>query len=476
MPQSRRTSLEPYWKSDCGRAVVYLGDCLKVMEGMERNQFHAVVTDPPYNLSFMNNAWDSYRTGVQFQEWFLRRAEEMLRVAKPGAHLLSFGGSRMWHRMACAVEDAEWEIRDTIMWLYGSGFPKSQDLSKAIDKMLGAEREVVGEKLGLDGSGFGNVGHGLKSTQIPVTTPNTDAARQWNGWGSCLKPAHEPVVLARKPMPDSTARCVMENGTGALNVDGCRVGTTGEDVTRSIQSKSSSGSGVYQFNSGEAGSQSMKGGFSVTHKDGRWPANVIITHHHECRVVGKKIAKGAKPHTWGASGGTGSTFKLSDTTDKKQEGQTWQGHPDTEVDDYECHPDCPVQMLDGDNRLDGASRYFYTAKANGERDRPHGKGEGAHPTVKPLDLMQYLCRLVCARGGTVLDPFMGSGSTGCAALEEGMKFVGVEQSQEYADIAVGRLKLALAKVRPEDVPDIEATLATGRRINRSEPPPPTRLE
>lgn len=759
--RAKANELTPYWRSECGRATVYVGDNLKVMAQLQPNTFHAVVTDPPYGLEFMGKEWDApwknngavikdpatERGGFQdgnggnpysrsrieygrgdrssqlFQSWFLQRAEELLRVAKPGAHLLSFGGTRMWHRMACAIEDAGFDIRDTIMWVYGclsedteiltrdgwkqyqdlqigcevmgwdsvteelrletvenvtvapysgkmikfhndntsqlltpnhrvykkhaqrfqahgvrtkwfddewnieeagkinryqaiklplagyhngtgiggdsyaellgwvfteggfdingtgvritqssvnqdkvemisaclvansidakhyqrerlykerlytehtwfftgasalkvraslpekhptwellwgmtvsekqaffnssmlgdgsgmaffqkdnadrewfqtlahcigmqgrdnpnklcvslhdnattelqsrhlkdwyedytgnvwcvtvksgafvarrngkvfitgnSGFPKSLDISKAIDKMYGAERLQVGNVTDRrdDGTVYG-IGH---SGNLTGAEPITDDAKRWSGFGTALKPSFEPIIVARKPLVGTVADNVLSHGTGAMNIDACRVGTTGKDVTCEIQSYSCSGSGVYQFNSGEAGSQSMKGGFTTTHKDGRWPANLIHDGSDEV-----------------------------------------------------------VRLLP-----DGADRYFYTAKANDD-DRPHGKGAVTHPTVKPLDLMRYLVRLVCARGGVVLDPFMGSGSTGCAAIEEGMWFVGIEQSQEYADIAVGRLKLSLAKV------PVGSKLECGTevKVKADAPPPPKRM-
>lgn len=394
----------PYWQSGCGRAIVYVGDCRDVMIQMDPNQFHTVVTDPPYELGFMGHAWDS--TGVAYDP---RTWTGAMHVTKPGAHLLSFGGTRIWHRMACAVEDAGWEIRDTVMWVYGSGFPKGQNVSAAIDKILGFERKEVGKShCGLGAGQFTqavgvNGGYGFKN-EFAVTEPATDAARQWNGWNTQLKPAIEPIVLARKPMSDTVAQCVLDHGTGALNIDRCKIGTTGGQTTRRIKSKTSSGSGVYQFNNGEVGSQTMNGGFIKKQVDGRHPANLIHDGGNEV-----------------------------------------------------------VNLLPND-----AARFFYSAKADSD-DRPHGKGATVHPTVKPLDLMQYLVRLVCAPGGWVLDPFMGSGSTGCAAIAEGMRFVGIEQSQEYADIAVGRLVLALAGRAPEDTPDAPAPPT--RRVGSTALPP-----
>lgn len=442
MPVSTRKGVDgikPYWQSECGRAAIYVGDCANVMDQLERDQFHAIVTDPPYGLEFMGREWDApwktsgyietcdegtdvshpFRNGTQrvvygreakaYQQWFYQRAAKMLRVAKPGAHMLSFGGTRMWHWMACAIEDAEWEIRDTIMWLYSSGFPKSHNVSQAIDKMMGAKRKAVGKGASNLSQGQFNQanrvdgGYGFKA-DYDITAPATPAAQQWDGWGTTLKPAVEPIVLARKATTGSVAECVMEHSCGALNIDACRVGTTGATIEKYVPTKTSTGSGIYQFNSGNVGDVSISSDFTKLQKDGRWPANVL----HD-------------------------------------------GSPDVV-----------------DSLPQGVSRYFYCAKGNDD-DRPHGKGATTHPTVKPLDLMRYLVKLVCVPGGLVLDPFMGSGSTGCAVLIEGMRFVGIEQSEEYADIAVGRLKLALQEA-PELKTQPAVDVPCGTR------PPPKKLD
>lgn len=814
--KSTTTELKPYWQSECGRAVVYVGDCREVMARMGRNNFHAVVTDPPYGLEFMGKEWDApwkkcgtievcnegtdkshpFRDGTDrtryglsdpqgYQRWFHLCAEQMLRVAKPGAHLLSFGGTRMWHRVACAIEDAGWEVRDTIMWVYGclsedteilvdgqwepyskaiagrlalcydrdydtyswrpienlfiydhdapavriqsrdtdqlvsrnhrclveqdgdlvfreawqiaqerearvpvlesvlgllhdlpvryegaggtqqdvqhgvrsevnewtarqetnvretddgdylhsvrregmetsvaveegqipdvlsavqrktarqrvegtclqgtgrldgeintvlqgedvgreessvegwsdniqearqlqgsevhqvsdrlltdgaegrvcdgapsssrqtdrqvsvesrgspprrprpdkqpteqssticvesrpqtvrasrytttdlarvteehyvgkmwcvkvptgvfvarrngkifvtgnSGFPKGKNVSKAVDKLLGAEREKVRHPPRPDTSGTmsgsSDTRPWIEQSRIAGyhecdgDEPVTDEAKRWHGWNTALKPAYEPVILARKAFAGTVAKCAMENGTGALNVDGCRIKTTDDLGVQPTSRAPNTILGKLDYNEGGEWRQSPLG---------RWPANII--HDGSDEVV--DLFPNTSPSTKGKprSGVAGNGWGMTATG--------------AEYDDS-----------------GSAARFFYTAKADDD-DRPHGKGKHVttHPTVKPLDLMRYLVRLVCAPGGTVLDPFMGSGSTGCAAVLEGMRFVGIEQSVEYADLAVGRLKLALME-RSEAASAPDA--ATTRRAEAVAPPTARRL-
>jgi len=407
--------------------TLHHGDCLDVLRGMPDASVDAVVTDPPYGLSFMGKRWDYDVPSVAV--W-----SECLRVLKPGGHLLSFGGSRTYHRMAVNVEDAGFEIRDQVMWVYGSGFPKSLNISKAIDKAAGAERAVTGSRVADDIRG-GNMhasNRGVRHVIELKETPATDAAKQWHGWGSALKPAHEPIVLARKPLGEKTlAANVLEHGTGGLNIDGCRVG---DEVLGSVRAGSAR---IGTFERKEM----------VTPKrTGRFPANLI--HDGSDEVLA------------GFPDSNGQQGKCEDA--QRSQANTY-GSPSDNGKQYEPR-----------NDKGSASRFFYCAKASkkdrdeglqefeakasaasefrpnhaekaskGEDGNPYGRWKpqrNIHPTVKPTTLMAYLCRLITPPGGTVLDPFMGSGSTGKGAVREGFNFIGIEREAEYIDIARARIE------------------------------------
>jgi DNA modification methylase len=443
-------------------ATLYLGDCREVMASMGEASVDAIVCDPPYGLEFMGKEWDHGVPGVPF--W-----TEALRVIKPGGHLLAFGGTRTFHRLTCAIEDAGFEIRDCLSWLYGSGFPKSLDVGKAIDRqrhdreevllvtrwihaqVLGAKvrhadilgafgfnegsgmvghwtatcaasqpavptldqvpklldvlgdpdvpeeiaeilidsngmrgdpgeawfrREVVGTKLAgiaTPGDSDRHTVGGSRAVEVDITAPATEAAQTWEGWGTALKPAWEPIILARKPLVGTVAANVLAHGTGALNVDGCRVGTETIQTNRYTP-----GRDMTSFHGSQAGNDYV----SSTHP-GRWPANVLL---------------------------------------------------DPEA----------AAMLD-EQSGEKPSRFFYTAKTpSSERHGNDGANGQAikndHPTVKPVDLMAYLVKLVTPPGGTVLDPFTGSGSTGIAALRLGVKFLGIEREPSYLKIAEARIR------------------------------------
>ena len=408
-------------------------DCRDVMRSLPADSVDAIVSDPPYGLAFMGKEWDHGVPGVEF--W-----TEALRVAKPGAHLVAFGGTRTFHRLAVAIEDAGWEVRDCLSWLYGSGFPKSLDVGKAIDKVNGetdrlhrfttwmrttglkakvineaigksdvgshylrmdqpaiptvelwqklrplcgdvpgwvdqlverheAEREVVGERSVPAGHSFASDRYGKTSDAVTYndTRPATDAAKRWDGWGTALKPAYEPIILARKPLVGTVAANVTQYGTGGLNVDGCRIGYDPKDPRLAWQERY----GGRDYGSADNDIYApMQSRTSAGNPAGRWPANVCL--------------------------------------------------------DEEAAAMFPE------------SRYFYTAKAS-RREREAGCDGNNHPTVKPIALMRWLCRLVTPPGGLVLDPFNGSGSTGCAAVLEGFRYLGAELDAEYVEIARKRI-------------------------------------
>jgi site-specific DNA-methyltransferase (adenine-specific) len=376
------------------------GDCLEVLRTMPDASVDAVVTDPPYGLALMGKRWDYDVPSVEI--W-----AECLRVLKPGGHLLAFAGTRTQHRMAVRIEDAGFEIRDMIAWVYGSGFLKSLDVSKAIDKAAGAEREVVGSYKGASNIGKGSTNSYIttepgRATDVSITAPATPEAQQWAGWGTALKPALEPITMARKPLAGTVAANVLAHGTGALNVDGCR-----------IDAEPRSFSGTPNRHGGQLAGGGEKGEMRPdwTETRGRWPANLITDGSDE--VVG------LFPQTT-STGGSGPASR-----GYSSDGRTVSGS-------------CAATGGFGDTG--SAARFFYTAKASRD-DRSDGN---THPTVKPTDLMRYLCRLVTPPGGIVLDPFMGSGSTGKAAMLEGFGFIGIEREAAYHTIAERRVRQAAA--------------------------------
>jgi DNA modification methylase len=476
------------------------GNNLDILPTLPDNSIDSIVTDPPYELGFMGKKWDSSGIAYSVELW-----QQCLRVLKPGGHLLSFGGTRTYHRVAVAIEDAGFELRDSIAWLYGSGFPKSLDVSKAIDKLGGisaeqaefakalkeaksktnmtisdlnevlgrktsnlwshfvgdvqpqlpsvenywklksvlpisdkwdslflpeAEREVIGSKM----SGIANKDEKNRHTigasqavEVDITAPSTPEAQQWQGWGTALKPAFEPVIVARKPIEGTVANNVLKWGTGGLNIDGSRIGT--ETISTHNAPKGSF-----------AGGEPDRGSDTSSYKEhtGRWPANIILDPY-TAELLDEQ------------SGQSGTSTTKTGQYDSRSEfggGQINIRHPDS----------------------GGASRFFYVAKAS-KRDRNEGLDEleakqvfgdeggtyqglsnsnkpskNFHPTVKPTSLMEYLIKLVTPPNGTVLDPFTGSGSTGKAAILQGFDFIGIEMTEEYLPIIEGRLKHAEAKV------------------------------
>jgi site-specific DNA-methyltransferase (adenine-specific) len=376
--------------------------------------------------------------GPAFQAWSQTWATEAYRILKPGAHLLAFGGTRTYHRLACAVEDAGFEIRDSLLWLYGSGFPKSLDVSKAIDKAAGAEREVVGSwkpqgtaRL-VGGSNpdfiFTDPEDAELKGELPITAPATPEAQQWQGWGTALKPSHEPIVVARKPLSGTVAANVLAHGTGALNIDGCRIEGDGYSYP------DGPGGNTFTVAGDPDGSRNQA---VESHPAGRWPPNVILSPESAAELD----EQSGETRSTDRAAFVGNDYARNGATDFR--GDQGTGYGDT----------------------GGASRFFYCAKASRaernaglggfeERAKPvqvqqsngrqlAGQAESMatrnpHPTVKPLALMRWLVRLVTPPGGTVLDPFTGSGTTGAAAALEGFDFIGIEREAEYAAIAEAR--------------------------------------
>ena len=423
-----------------GNAIIYQGNNLDILPELQSNSVDSIVCDPPYELGFMGKTWDSSGIAYSVQLW-----RECLRVLKPGGHLLAFGGTRTWHRLAVAIEDAGFEIRDNIAWLYGSGFPKSHNISKAIDKTLGGEVKV--------GKAFKVAGeYGNRDLRDPETqgasreemkhTADTDDAKKWDGWGTALKPAHEPIVVARKPFIGTVAENVLKHGVGAINIDATRIGTTDK------------------FGGGAKGSSGFAAnydaeGWTEGSSLGRWPANIILDEY-TAELLDEQSGNQVR-------GNAGSKQTTNFTFGSTQEKQT---------------------LIQGTTDKGGASRFFYVAKAS-KRDRNEGLDElpdqiltgrdegqderqvpyktrsnpvkNTHPTVKPTALMQYLIRLVTPDNGVVLDPFAGSGSTGKAAILEGFGFIGIELTEEYLPIIAGRLEHA-ANTSEEKGDDLFASL------------------
>jgi len=376
------------------------GDCIKEMQKLidDGVQVDSVVTDPPYELGFMGKSWDS--TGIAFNP---KTWELALKLLKPGGYLLGFSASRNYHRMAIAIEDAGFEIRDQMMWLYGSGFPKSLNIGKGVDKKLGNEREDLGNYKTPDGnqelSTYNNWKDGEEQERRTprITRGNTE----YEGWGTALKPAHEPIVMVRKPLSESSiVDNVLKHGTGAINIDGCRIEGDNNTERKTANRKSRSEDGVWTDNN--SGMKQEDNHFADADPRGRFPANLM---HDGLETE------------W-------ARFFYCPKVSKTERNQG--------LDDFETKK---MGMSDG-------------AQSKGEGyDKGQGIGlnrvierKNTHPTVKPVELMKYLCRLVTPKGGTVLDPCMGSGSTGMAAKDEGFDFIGIEKDEEYFKICESRIK------------------------------------
>jgi DNA modification methylase len=500
-----------------------VGNCLNTLKTLADASIDSIVTDPPYELGFMGKAWDASGIAYQVQLW-----AECLRVLKPGGYLLAFGGTRTYHRMAVAIEDAGFEIRDSIHWTYGSGFPKSLNVSKAISKAAKAEREVVGVNKNVvraskeaGGSDYG----GFSKADATITAPATKAAKKWDGWGTALKPSHEPIVVARKPLDGTVAENVQQYGTGAINIDATRIGHKSETDRASAtpQGKVTSNKAA-----GAAPDVDDAGRVELDRPDtslGRFPANTLLTHNHDCQQTGTQTDQPS-------AGKRTATFGTQETQSGGNGSGGWESQPVT-VATWTCTPNCPIELLDqqsgirqagafpknasvasgehyeggwkavsNDERIDmgggGASRFFHNSQWSqaddltpfiyqakpGKKERNAGldglpekrpdertetgmgtfeekgvaKQSNFHPTVKPVELIRYLIKMVTPPKGTVLDPFLGSGTTAVAAILEGVEWKGCELTEDYLPIIKGRTAWATKEVKKQTKQPKQETL------------------
>ena len=401
---------------------LYHGNMLDMLEVIDKESIDSIVTDPPYELNFMGKGWDN--SGIAFQKETWGKCYEVL---KPGGYLLAFGGSRTFHRIAVAIEDAGFEIRDTIMWLYGSGFPKSMNIGLAIDKKNGVESKIVGyekttmpdfrdvgkkqkEISGIDKLTFGQIENSERKE-----TPIYEAQNEWQGWGTCLKPSFEPIIVARKPFKGSLVDNVLEYGVGGINIDECRVETN--DILKECISSGSVGLG-----------EMIKGHKYIPNEIGRFPANTIMTYDINDY---KEVCSGfkSKEEEYNAR-----YFYCAKASKKDR---------DEGLDEFEEKN----MRTEQNRRIHSAGCEYYE---NGKlKQNPHLQSSikrNIHPTVKPTELMQYLVRLVTPNGGTILDPFNGSGSTGKAVMYENKeynknyKYIGIELTEEYLPISKARIE------------------------------------
>jgi DNA modification methylase len=463
------------------------GDCLNVLKMMAEDEVFvdSIVTDPPYELGFMGRSWDS--TGIAFQKetW-----ELCFKVLKPGGHLLAFSGSRTYHRMAVAIEDAGFEIRDQVMWLYGSGFPKSMNIGKSLDKKLGNEREVVGTLKSKQDIRSGNyVGTATDTNEYSrIDIPITEGNSEWEGWGTALKPAHEPLVLARKPLSEkSVVDNVLKHRTGGINIDECRVegndakypdsnpdfrdqgrqskenmgidklsfGQTENVKRKKVVRKSRDENGVWTDDN--SGMKSEGSEYADADPRGRFPSNVmhdgsdavkdIFPHTKSGKM--KQHIEGGQYNVYGkmyprdvetiGDEGSAARFFYCAKTSRAERNQGLDNLPTKKASSMPGRRNADDMK---DSKIDNdVTDRFVTEKKN------------IHPTVKPIKLMKYLCRLITPKGGTILDPFMGSGSTGMAAKEEKFDFVGIEKEEQYFNIATARIESVETKSTLEDFYD-----------------------
>ena len=465
---------------------LYQGNMLDMLEVIEPNSIDSIITDPPYELNFMSKGWDN--AGVSFQTDTWKKCYDVL---KDGGYLLAFGGSRTFHRIACAIEDAGFEIRDTIMWLYGSGFPKSMNISLSLDKKQGLQNQR-----GIGGFNVGGIQEQQNrkaklyigsttdgSKQKAYTDFKSDLSKKWGGWGTALKPSFEPIIVARKPFKGSLVDNVIKNGVGGINIDECRVAyeKTANPATKPLYRQQNVDK-YKQVQGGELsnGAVSWTSGKNGVNENGRFPANTILTYDE----TDFDEVCGGFPNT--------KSQKATFSNDRFKKWKEQDG----------CDRNIKGGSIEyGFNDSGSASRYFYCAKAS-KKDRDEGcellddtvnacsnqaiaelkrgndnfsdetnstfnkvyKGKNTHPTVKPTNLMQYLVRLVTPNGGTILDPFNGSGSTGKAVMYENKeknknyKYIGIELTEEYLPISKARIEYVCNLIEKEKKEDKQISI------------------
>lgn len=454
-----------------------LGDCRKKMKGIEDNAIDTIITDPPYGLKFMGKKWDYDIPAVEV-------FEEMLRVAKPGAFLLCFGGTRTFHRIACNIEDAGWMIRDTIMWLYGSGFPKSSNISKNIDKRMGVEREVVGQredilkKQGADikrgyrkivdsyKAGAPERDCGFKTVSADITAPATDEAKLWDGWGTALKPAFEPIIVAMKPTEGTFVDNALNWGVAGLNIDRSRIGVNEKDDYGRSAANSDGVKKAHGSFGGKAFKISDRTGSRAEYKSpkGRWPANIILDEEAG-RLLDEQSGQlsqcGGRKNTTHRDGMFGigqpgkiykeeyrgaSRFFYTAKASKAERNAGCEGLEEKAKTDKYAGRDTRCKVC-GKFFLSSTDACTCNPEKHGSKSERamNPKSSNNHPTVKPLKLMEYLCRLTrTPMGGIVLDPYVGSGTTVVACINTGRKFIAIEMDERSYKIAVVRAKHAHA--------------------------------
>ena len=395
---------------------LHQGDALEFIRSLPDRSADSMVTDPPAGIGFMGREWDKDKGGREnWIEWLAAIMVEARRVLKPGSHALVWALPRTSHWTALALERAGFELRDSLHHVFGTGFPKSLDISKAIDREAGAEREVVGERsnFGASKASEGKVSLGDYAGSWSVTTPATPEAQRWDGWGTALKPAHEVWWLARVPIEaGSIARQVLEAGTGAVNVSGCRVGSEGGTRSGRVREPSA---GAY--------GDGLNGGGSEPIAAGRWPPNFLLSHSPDC---GESCAEGCPVAELDEQSGDSAFFPVF----------RYSAKPSTAEKSAGLEHRAKLKGGEATGRAEGSAALSSPRTGAGRT----GRARNPHPTAKGLDLMSWLVRLVTPPEGVVLDPFLGSGTTGCAAVREGMSFVGCDLSPEYVEVSRDRIR------------------------------------